>query len=101
MLFLPPCQSAAKAMWPVRVEESMRRRIALLVGLGVLAAPVLWITQAQGASPSLTSVTVPLTRIGSASFGNGTTSGGSVVDTTEIDQATLGDTDSGSGDDDV
>jgi hypothetical protein len=79
----------------------MRKRIALLVGLGVLAAPILWITQAQGASPSgPASVTVPLTRIGSTSFANGTASGGSVINTTtEIDQATLGDTDTGTGDD--
>jgi hypothetical protein len=78
----------------------MRKRIALLVGLGVLAAPILWITQAQGASPSGPApVTVPLTRTGSASFGNGGTPGGSVVDTTEIDEATLGDTDTGNGND--
>jgi hypothetical protein len=78
----------------------MRKRIALLVGLGVLAAPILWITQAQGASPSGPApVTVPLTRTGAASFGNGGTPGGSVVDTTEIDEATLGDTDTGNGND--
>jgi hypothetical protein len=78
----------------------MRKRIALLVGLGVLAASVLWITQAQGASTSGSApVTVPLTRVGSASFASGTGSTGSVVDTTEIDQATLGDTDTGDGSD--
>jgi hypothetical protein len=76
----------------------MRKRIALLVGLGVLAAPILWITQAQGAAASGPApVTVPLTRTGSASFGSGTTSTGAVVDTTEIDQATVGDADAGDG----
>jgi hypothetical protein len=78
----------------------MRRRIAVLVGVGVLVAPVLWITQAQGASQAGPApVTVPLLRTGSASFGNGTTSPGNVVDTTEIDPATIGDTDSGDGTD--
>jgi hypothetical protein len=78
----------------------MRRRIALLVGLGVLAAPILWITQAQGASTSGSApVTVPLTQGGSTSFDSATTSTGAVVDTTEIDQATIGDTDASDGTD--
>jgi hypothetical protein len=76
------------------------KRAALLVAAAVVAAPVLWIIQAQSASGSTTtSVTVPLTRIGTASFSGGSASTDPAVDLTEIDESTIGDTDSGDGED--
>jgi hypothetical protein len=71
-----------------------------LLGAAVLAAAtVLWIVQAQGASAtgSAASVTVPLTRIGTASFTTGTPSSDPATDLTEIDTATNGDADADSG----
>jgi len=73
----------------------------LLVAAAVAAAFVLWIVQEQAASgtSAATSVTVPLTRIGSASLVTGAGSTDPAVDLTELDEATVGDTDSGGGDD--
>jgi hypothetical protein len=74
--------------------------MALLVAAATLAAPVLWITQAEATiSSTATPVTVPLTRIGTASISGGTSSTDPALDLTEIDQATVGDTDSGDGED--
>src|SRR4030095_12161786 len=70
------------------------RRMALLVAAATLAAPVLWITQVEAQiSSTATPVTVPLTRIGTASISGGTSSTDPALDLTEIDQATVGDTD--------
>jgi hypothetical protein len=68
----------------------------LFVAAIVVAASAVWIVQAQGASAAaLTSVTVPLTRVGPASLSTGSGSTDPATDLTEIDSATNGDTDSG------
>jgi hypothetical protein len=75
----------------------------LLVAAVVAAAFVLWIVQEQVASgtPTATSVTVPVTRIGAASLVPAAPSGDPAVDLTEFDEATVGDTDSGTAGDDT
>jgi hypothetical protein len=59
---------------------------------------VLWVvgTQTASATSSATAVTVPVTRVGSASLTPGSASSDPATDLTEIDTATNGDTDSGS-----
>jgi hypothetical protein len=55
---------------------------------------------ATGAASTMTPTVVPLTTVGSTSLAaSGTGSNDPVVDTTEFDQATMGDTDSGDGED--
>jgi hypothetical protein len=70
----------------------------LLVAAALAAATVLWVvgTQTASATSSATAVTVPVTRVGSASLTPGSASSDPAVDLTEIDAATNGDTDSGS-----
>ena len=74
------------------------KRAALLVAAALAAATVLWVvgTQTASATSSATAVTVPVTRVGSASLTPGSASSDPAVDLTEIDAATNGDTDSGS-----
>jgi hypothetical protein len=75
------------------------KRAALLVAAAVAAATVLWIvgTQSASATSTATAVTVPLTRIGSASLTPGAPSSDPAVDLTEIDAATNGDADADNG----
>ena len=74
------------------------KRAALLVAAALAAATVLWVvgTQTASATSSATAVTVPVTRVGSASLTPGSASTDPATDLTEIDAATNGDTDSGS-----
>jgi hypothetical protein len=82
---------------PPYLLEATLKRAALLVAAAVAAATVLWVvgTQTASATSSANAVTVPVTRVGSASLTTGSPSNDPAVDLTEIDSATNGDTDSG------
>jgi len=74
-----------KAKW-----ISMFLVLAMLVG-------TMMATSARAAPATIPSTTVPLTKVGSASFSGGVASTDPAIDTTEIDQATVGDTDASDG----
>jgi hypothetical protein len=78
----------------------MRRALLLTMPLAALLVLAAVSASATGAASTMTPTVVPLTTVGSTSFTpSGGGPGGPVVDTTEIDQATNGDTDSGDGED--
>ena len=78
----------------------MRRALLLTMPLAALLVLAAVSASATGAASTMTPTVVPLIAAGSTSFTPGAGGpGGPVVDTTEIDQATNGDTDSGDGED--
>jgi len=78
----------------------MRRAVLLAVPLAAFLALAGLSAHATGAASTMTPTVVPLTTVGSTSLAaSGTGSNDPVVDTTEFDQATMGDTDSGDGQD--
>jgi hypothetical protein len=78
----------------------MRRAVLLALPLAAFLALAGLSAHATGAASTMTPTVVPLTTVGSTSLAaSGTGSNDPVVDTTEFDQATMGDTDSGDGED--
>src|SRR5437870_6242509 len=77
----------------------MRRALLLAVPLAAVVAFAGTSAHATRATSTIAPSVVPITNAGSTSFGtaSGAESGGSAADTTEIDQATQGDTDAGDG----
>jgi hypothetical protein len=78
----------------------MRRAVLLAMPLAALLVLAAVSAGATGASSAITPTIVPLTTVGSTTFTPSDGGpGGAVVDTTEIDQSTNGDADSGDGED--
>ncbi len=78
----------------------MRRALLLTMPLSVLLVLAAVSASATGAASTMTPTVVTLTTVGSTSFTpGGGGPGGPVLDTTEIDQATNGDADSGDDED--
>jgi hypothetical protein len=75
------------------------RWFAVLAAVVTAAAVGLQVNTSQASTSAISSTLVPLTVTGAASTTGGTGSSDPVVDTSEIDQATIGDTDSGDGED--
>ena len=76
----------------------MRSRLFIaLLAVVAVASVGATVSSTHAATATLAPTTVPLTNAGSTSFTGGAASTDPAIDTTEIDQATQGDTDSGDG----
>jgi hypothetical protein len=81
-------------------QRNVRKRLFIAAVVTATVAGVsAWAIATQPAYAATTGTIVPLSRAGGSSFAGGVATGDPVVDAAEFDEATLGDTDSGDGED--
>jgi hypothetical protein len=81
-------------------QRNVRKRLFVAaVAAATVAGVGAWAVAIQPAYATVAGTIVPLTRAGISSFAGGAASSDPAVDTAEIDQATVGDTDASDGDD--
>jgi hypothetical protein len=83
----------------MRQRKVGKRLFAGLVATAAVAGVGAWVAAAPTASATVTGTVVPLTVAGSSSYEGGTPSTDPVIDTTEIDEAMMGDAEGDDGED--